>query len=289
MEEENKMENIDEKCKESGESVNAATPTVIPAAKNLKYFNENNIVTNENFHSATPSGKNLKILFEDNHIIVVVKPQNIPSQGDSSGDDDMLTIIKAYLKEKYDKPGNVYLGLVHRLDRPTGGVMVFAKTSKAAERLCESIRDGEFYKKYMVVAIGCPRDKQARLSDWLVKDETNNIVKVSIGKIDGAKLAELDYKVLEVNGKLSLIDVNLLTGRSHQIRVQLSNLGNPVFGDGKYGGVGKSANLALWAYQLTFEHPVNKQTMVFKVFPPFTETPWKYFNIEKHINVIRPD
>lgn len=233
----------------------------------------------------------LRVLYEDNHIVVVLKPQNVPTQADSSGDPDLLSMVKEYVKQKYNKPGNAFIGLVHRLDRPTGGVMVFARTSKAAQRLCEQIQAGDFEKKYLAVTVGCPRWPQSRLSDWLVKDEANNMVRVAPARVEGAKLAELDYKVVETADKISLLDIKLLTGRSHQARVQLSNMGTPIFGDAKYGGdtLAKGHNLALWAYQITFSHPTTKQTMVFKVFPPTENTPWKYFAIEKHINVVRPE
>lgn len=233
----------------------------------------------------------LQVLYEDNHVIVVVKPQNVPTQGDSSGDESLLDAVKAYVGEKYQKPGNVYIGLVHRLDRPTGGVMVFARTSKAASRLSEQIREGEFEKKYLAVTVGCPRDRQARLENWLVKDEAANTVKVAPAKInDQAKKAILDYKVLDVLNPVTLVDVRLITGRSHQARVQLANLGTPIFGDAKYGGaIAKGHNLALWAYELRFRHPTTDKTMVFKVFPPTEKEPWKRFAIEKFINTARPE
>lgn len=231
------------------------------------------------------------ILYEDNQIIVAVKPQNVPTQGDSSGDPDFLSEIKNYVKIKYNKPGNAFIGLVHRLDRPTGGVMVFARNSKAAQRLTAQLQEGEMSKKYLAVTVGTPRDMRARLSNWLIKDEKQNMVRVSVVKTPEAKFAELDYRVLEANEKVALLDLNLYTGRSHQIRVQLSNIGTPVFGDVKYGGdsLAKGHNLALWAYQLTFVHPTTKQTMVFKVFPPQEKTPWKLFPVEKYINTVKPE
>ena len=231
------------------------------------------------------------ILYEDNHIIVAVKPQNVPTQADSSGDADFLNIIKEYVKVKYNKPGNAFIGLVHRLDRPTGGVMVFARNSKSAERLCRQIEQGDFEKKYLAVTVGTPRDYRARLSNWLVKDEKENIVRVTPAKTEGAKFAELDYRVLETTDKIALIDVNLYTGRSHQIRAQLSNIGKPIFGDAKYGGdtLAKGHNLALWSYQLSFVHPTTKVPMVFKVFPPLEKTPWKFFQVEKYINTVKPE
>lgn len=231
------------------------------------------------------------ILYEDNQIIVAVKPHNVPTQADSSGDPDFLSAIKEYVKIKYNKPGNAFIGLVHRLDRPTGGVMVFARNSKSAERLSAQIKAGEFDKKYLAATVGTPRDRRARLGNWLVKDEKENVVRVVPAKSEVAKFAELDYNVLECNDKMALLDVKLYTGRSHQIRVQLSNIGVPVFGDAKYGGdtLAKGYNLALWAYQLTFAHPTTKETMVFKVFPPLEKTPWKFFQVEKYINTVKPE
>ena len=228
------------------------------------------------------------ILYEDNHILVVVKPHNISVQEDSSKDPDMLTLLKQYLKEKYNKPGNVYLGLVHRLDRPTGGVMVFAKTSKAASRLSEQIRDGEVDKDYLTVVVGNVREKVGSLVHFLKKDEKNNVVTVVPQLETGSKRAELSYNVLEeVKDKITLVRVHLETGRSHQIRVQMATMGNPVFGDVKYGGdsLAKGWNLALWAYSLKFTHPVTKQTMHFIAYPNTTDTPWKFFNLEKYIDI----
>ena len=155
---------------------------------------------------------NLTVLYEDNQIIVVVKPQNVPTQAESSGDKDLLTMIKEYVKEKYDKPGEVYIGLVHRLDRPTGGVMVFARTSKAAARLQEQMKTGLFEKKYLAVTVGVPRDRQGRLSQYLVKDEKNNMVRVVPAAVEGAKKAELEYKVLEIAGSVALVGVLILAG-----------------------------------------------------------------------------
>ena len=213
--------------------------------------------------------QNLKVLYEDNHIIVVRKDPNIPSQADKTEDLDMLTIIKKYLKEKYNKPGNVYLGLVHRLDRPVGGVMVFAKTSKAASRLSNQVREKTFKKKYLAVVDGKFDRENGILEDYLYKDERNNISKVVIPEKKNAKLAKLDYKVLAYNEvkDLSLVKVNLHTGRHHQIRVQLSNAGHSIFGDQKYGTRGKGKQIALWAYELTIQHPVSKEEMTFKCLP----------------------
>ena len=224
-------------------------------------------------------GENMvNILYEDNHIIVAIKPQNVPSQADSSGDLDMLTMIKQYIKEKYKKPGNAYVGLVHRLDRPTGGIMVFAKTSKAAKRLCEQIKTKDFVKKYLCVVVGSPNQNSGTLTNYIKKDEKNNIVRIVPQSENGAKLAILDYKVIEKSQKnYSLVEILLKTGRSHQIRVQMSNIKNPLFGDVKYGYIGRNWNLALWAYKLDFVHPVTKQNMHFTAFPPVDDCPWNMF------------
>ncbi len=213
--------------------------------------------------------KNLKVIYEDNHIIVVEKLPNIPSQADKTGDIDMITIVKEYIKEKYNKPGNVYLGLVHRLDRPVGGVMIFAKTSKAAGRLSDQVRNKVFKKKYLAVVDGKVNPISGDLEDYLYKDERNNMSKVVSRDKKNAKLAKLDYELITYNEvkKLSLIKVNLHTGRHHQIRVQLSHFGHSIFGDQKYGLRGKGKQIALWAYELTIEHPITKEEITFKDLP----------------------
>ena len=211
----------------------------------------------------------LKIIYEDNHIIVVEKKPNISSQGDKTGDIDMITLVKNYIKEKYSKPGNVYLGLVHRLDRPVGGIMIFARTSKSASRLSNQVREKTFRKKYLAVVDGKIENKTGTLEDYLYKDERNNISKVVNKDKKNAKLAKLDYEVLKYDDvkDLSLIKINLHTGRHHQIRVQLSNFNHSIFGDQKYGTRGKGKQIALWAYELTIEHPITKEKMTFKDLP----------------------
>ena len=211
----------------------------------------------------------MKVIYEDNHIIVVEKKPNIPSQADKTGDIDMLTLVKDYIKKKYNKPGNVYLGLVHRLDRPVGGVMVFAKTSKAASRLSDQVRQKAFKKEYLAVVDGKIEDKVGTLEDYLYKDERNNISKVVSENKKNAKFAKLDYEVLKYNKvkDLSLVRVNLHTGRHHQIRVQLSNFGHSIFGDQKYGTRGKGKQIALWSYLLIIEHPITKEKMTFNDLP----------------------
>lgn len=229
-----------------------------------------------------------QILYEDNHIIVVNKPFNVPAQLDSSGDIDMLTIIKEYIKEKYKKTGNVYLGLVHRLDRPTGGVMVFAKTSKAASRLCESLKNGDWQKNYLAVTVGSPIEDNGILVHYLKKNSVTNTVYVVPPATTNAKRAELSYKTLEKQGKVSLMGITLMTGRGHQIRVQMSHIKCPIFGDVRYkGAIANGYNLALFAYKLSFIHPVTKNRMVFIAYPPTEEEPWKRFDIERHMQIIK--
>ena len=224
------------------------------------------------------------ILHEDNSVLVVVKPQNIPSQADASGDLDLLTLLKQYVKDKYGKPGNVYLGLVHRLDRPTGGVMVFAKNSKSAERLSKQIVDGEMSKNYLTTVLGAPKERKGTLVNYLKKNALTNTVYVATVGDHNAKRAELSYELLETQGDVSLVKVQLGTGRSHQIRVQFSAIGCPVFGDVRYGGdaLAKGSNLALWAYRLEFSHPISHERMVFVAYPPQIE-PWTRFDVAKHI------
>ena len=228
----------------------------------------------------------LTILHEDNHIIVVMKPQGLASCGDESGDDNMLEQVRRYVKETYNKPGNVYIGLVHRLDRPTGGVMVFAKTSKAASRLAEQMRNGDFEKKYLAVLVGTPKEPKGTLVNYLKKNPVNNMVYICTQTTDGAKLASLDYRVLEEKGGYCLADIKLHTGRTHQIRVQMAGISHPVYGDMRYGGESaKKGNLALWAYSLTFTHPVTKERLRFMLEPPADSVPWKNFDVAKALEL----
>lgn len=207
--------------------------------------------------------KMINILYEDNHLLVALKPVNIPVCEDSSSDDDFLNMLKHYLEKKYNKK-NAFLGLVHRLDRPVGGVMVFAKTSKAASRLSEQIRKKEFEKKYYAVVCGKIPEK-GRFVDKLEKDSKRNFSFVS----EKGKESSLTFERIKTNGKYSLVSVSLETGRSHQIRVQFSSHGFPLYGDQKYN---KKANLheqiALFAYFLSFIHPVKKERVTFEVDIP---------------------
>lgn len=211
----------------------------------------------------------MKIIYEDNHIIVVEKMVNVPSQADKTDDEDMLMIIKKYLKEKYKKPGNVYLGLVHRLDRPVGGVMIFAKTSKAASRLSEEVRNKTFKKEYLVICNGKMEKDKDTLKDYLWKDEKKNTSYVVRENKKNAKEAILDYEVLKYDKEqnLSVLKINLHTGRHHQIRVQLSSRMHAIYGDSKYHGRGAGSNICLWAYKLTIIHPTTKEEMTFMDLP----------------------
>lgn len=226
----------------------------------------------------------LVVLYEDNQIVVVIKPHNVPTQEDESGDKDMLSMVKEYVKEKYNKEGEAFIGLVHRLDRPTGGIMVFARNSKAASRLSKQIADRKMEKVYYAITNAVPKQKSGVLSNELKKDEKNNIVKIVPISEKGAKHAELAYKVLATEGENALVEVKLITGRGHQIRVQFAGINCPLYGDNKYGKdkVKGTTNLGLWAGRLEFEHPVNKQKMTFVCPPDSQKLPWSKFYLDKY-------
>ena len=206
----------------------------------------------------------LNVLYEDNHVIVVEKPINVLSQGDATGDKDLLTMVKEYVKIKYNKPGNVYLGLVHRLDRPVGGVMVFARSSKAASRLNKEQLEHGFSKKYLAVVNGILKEKHGQFVDKLLKLNDGNTIVSNKGKE-----AILNYEVLKENlsTKHSLVSVKLVTGRHHQIRVQFASRGHALCGDQRYGKQ-DNTQLALFAYELSFTHPISKEKMTFKLDMP---------------------
>lgn len=221
----------------------------------------------------------MKVIYEDNHIIIVEKPFNIPVQADSSKDKDLLNMVKAYVKKKYDKPGEVFIGLVHRLDRPVGGVMVFARTSKGASRLSEQVRNRSFKKTYLAVIEGSMEKKTGLLKDYLLKDNNKNVVKITEADVEGSKQAILEYEVLQERGNISLVKVDLKTGRPHQVRVQFSSRGCPLFGDVKYGAKNKADKIALWSYELGIAHPTTKEELKFKIAPP-KEKPWNLFRVK---------
>ena len=218
----------------------------------------------------------IKVIYEDNHIIVVEKPINIPVCPDESQDLSLLEMIKDYIKNKYDKKGNVFIGLIHRLDRPVGGVMVFARTSKAASRLSEQVKNNRFKKKYNSVVFGNPNN-DGHLVDYLLKDQTTNISTVVTKDKVGAKESILDYRLLAKKDNLSLVEIELVTGRSHQIRVQFASRNWPLYGDQKYNKTAKSGEqLALIAKSISFIHPVSKEELTFEVSLP-AGYPWTIF------------
>ena len=220
----------------------------------------------------------MTILYEDNHLLIAVKPPGVPSQADSSGDADMLTILKHYIKEKYNKPGEVYLGLVHRLDRPAGGVMAFARTSKAASRLSEQIRGDGFKKEYLCVCVGSPPG--GRLEHWLTKNERTNNVTANMTDTSGSQWAALDYTPLQTKEGKTLCRVELITGRPHQIRVQFAAIGCPLWGDQRYNPNAVAGQwLALWSRSIELEHPTRKDRMRFEYLPEGgAGTVWGLFN-----------
>lgn len=219
-----------------------------------------------------PGQFQLPVLFEDNHCLAVLKPAGVLTMGDQTGDVSIVDLAREYLRRKYDKPGNVFVGVVHRLDRPVSGVLLLARTSKAAARLSEQFRKHAVRKVYHCVVEGRPAQREGELVDWLAKDETGNVSRVVArgeesrrqkaegGRQNSAKESRLKYRLLKSVGGLSLLEVELLTGRSHQIRVQLASRGMPICGDAKYGAKMKLDGwLALHAASLTFEHPTRRE------------------------------
>jgi 23S rRNA pseudouridine1911/1915/1917 synthase len=217
----------------------------------------------------------LEILYADNHLLAVNKPAGLPCQPDASGDPTLVEAVRAYLKERYHKPGNVFVGLVHRLDRPVAGVMVLARTSKAAARLSAAFREGRVEKTYRVVVSGSFENAAGRLTHWLRKVSRRRRSEVAAPDTPGAREAILDYRVVDTLGGSSLLEVALQTGRSHQIRVQLAATGHPILGDLKYGAAGAlpGGGIALYARRLRFDHPTRDQ-LVEIVAPPPPGWPW---------------
>ena len=222
---------------------------------------------------------NVGLIYEDNHILVVNKPASVLSQKDKTNDDSIIEIIKDYIKKEYNKPGNVFLGSVHRLDRPTSGVMVFAKTSKALTRLTVSMKAKEFDKKYYAILDGKMNVESGRLVHYLVKDNRQNTVKAYPKPVKNGKKAELEYNVIGVVENFSLVDIHLITGRSHQIRAQFSKAFYPIAGDYKYGSRTKvnDRSICLHCHSLSFIHPVKKEKMNFTALPDFNNCIWKKF------------
>lgn len=206
----------------------------------------------------------MKVLYEDNHLLVVEKPVNVPMQEDSSKDEDLLTMAKKYIKEKYQKPGDVYLGLLHRLDRPVGGVCVFARTSKAASRVSKQIAEHSFQKEYLAVVEDHGLKDQGHFEDRLLKDPKTNMVKID----PRGKDASLDYEVLKRKDGLALVRIRLHTGRSHQIRVQFSSRSHPLWGDQRYNKKAvKGQQIALWSNRIEFDHPTTGERLSFESKP----------------------
>ncbi|MEG1409259.1 MAG: RluA family pseudouridine synthase [Terrisporobacter sp.] len=222
----------------------------------------------------------IKVIYEDNHLLVVEKPVNILSQGDDTNDKDMVNLLKDYVKVKYNKPGNVFIGLIHRLDRPVGGVMVFAKTSKAASRLSEQVRNKTFKKTYRAVLNGNMKKDDDTLKDYLYKNKKTNMVSVVNKGHKEAKDAELSYETLDKKDNFSIVEVDLKTGRSHQIRVQFASRKHPLFGDQRYGqDINKKGDqIALWSYKIEINHPTTKEKMEFICEPP-SKYPWNLFEV----------
>lgn len=216
----------------------------------------------------TQMKKNLEILYEDNHLIAVYKPAGILVQGDASGGVSLMDVVKNFLKVRDHKTGNVFLGLLHRLDRPVQGIVLFAKTSKGASRLSEQFREHTIQKIYHAIVKGVPRTPHATLVHWIHKDEQKNAVVVFDAPNRGALRAELSYEVVKSARGQALLKINLKTGRPHQIRAQLSYIGHPIVGDTKYGGE-KNAVLKLAATQLTFETATTHEEVVVKLPIPF--------------------
>tara|TARA_R100001143_G_scaffold4167_1_gene6972 strand:- start:1284 stop:1973 length:690 start_codon:yes stop_codon:yes gene_type:complete len=225
----------------------------------------------------TGTNPDLEILYEDNHLLSICKPAGVLSQEDRTGDPDALTLGKEYLKNEYNKPGNVFLGLLHRLDKPVSGVMVMAKTSKSAARISEQIRQRTVKKSYLAVVRGEPEDFNY-LTHYLLKDTASNRVAVVEDDQKGAKCAELMYQTLDRKNGLALLKIKLITGRAHQIRVQLTEVNLPILGDKKYG-ITAPGHIALHAFEFEFTHPTLKKPISIQCYPPPKE-PWAFFKIE---------
>ena len=219
------------------------------------------------------------ILYEDNHVIVAVKPQNLLTQGDETGNENLLDQIKEYVKETYNKPGEAYIGLVHRMDRPVGGLLVFARTSKAAARLSDQVRVHELNRQYVAVVEGDAPDRFTYV-DYLSKDLEKNMVTVlpPYLKLQG-KEAILHGRTIARRDGLSLVAIQLETGRAHQIRVQMQHAGHPLWGDHRYGNGKGKEQIALWGMRLSFVHPITQEQMLF-IAPTPEEKPWLFFERE---------
>ena len=207
--------------------------------------------------------ENLQVLYEDNHIIIINKRAGDITQGDKTGDKPLSDVVKEYVKDKYNKPGNVFIGTVHRLDRPTSGIVIFARTSKALERLNKMLRDKTINKTYWALVKNKPKKESDTLIDFLKKDTKKNKSFVYKKEIEGSKKATLHYKIIKKLDNYSLLEIDLETGRHHQIRTQLSSIGSPIKGDLKYGfdRSNKDGSISLHARKIEFIHPVSKENI----------------------------
>ncbi len=203
----------------------------------------------------------MRVVHEDNHLIIVYKESGEIVQGDKTGDTPLSEAVKDYIKEKYRKPGNVFLGVVHRLDRPVSGLVIFARTGKALSRLNNMFRDGEIHKTYWAITKNCPKQTEATLTDWLVRNEKQNKSYAYDHEVAGAKKATLKYRLIGRTDNYHLLEVELMTGRHHQIRCQLANMGCPIKGDLKYGArrSNPDGSISLLSHRVEFVHPVSKK------------------------------
>lgn len=221
----------------------------------------------------------MEVVYTDNHIIIVNKAPGEIVQGDKTGDEPLSETVKGWIKERFGKPGNVFLGVVHRLDRPVGGLVVFARTSKALTRLNDMFRNGEIHKRYWALTRQAPPRQQAELRQWLTSVETRNKSYVSDRPVDGAKEVRLRYRLLGHSDSFNLLEVELLTGRKHQIRCQLASQGCPIRGDLKYGDKRSNpdGSISLLAHEIDFIHPVSgKRIHVMAPLP--ADAPWRSFD-----------
>ncbi|EGC86578.1 pseudouridine synthase, RluA family [Prevotella denticola CRIS 18C-A] len=205
----------------------------------------------------------MQVLYEDNHIIIVYKEAGEIVQGDKSGDEPLSETVRRWIKEKYQKPGNVFLGIVHRLDRPVSGLVIFAKTSKALARLNNMFRNGEVHKTYWAIVTRPPFEPEATLTDWLVRNERQNKSYAYNHQVPTSKKSILHYKIINRSDRYTLLEINLMTGRHHQIRCQLSNMDCPIKGDLKYGAPRSNpdGSISLLSHRVEFVHPVSKENI----------------------------
>lgn len=224
----------------------------------------------------------MNILYEDNHLIAVEKPAGQLTQGDKSGELSLLDQLRSFIKERDNKPGNVFIGMLHRLDKPVGGVVLFAKTSKGAARISEQIREHTFEKVYEALVQGTPPAKQGRVVQWIIKDKTKFTVRAYDKPVRGGLRAELIYRVIKP-GAISRVEVKPITGRPHQIRVAMASIGTPIVGDHTYGAKKEvypvarerqdKNHIGLWATEIIFAHPITGERMRVASRPPFVSTP----------------